>query len=237
MVITLDPRNYFTRNHKDLEGWIGYEVSLDSYSQSLVGLLDLKKGDLVLDDGCGNGRFSVAIAKKGARVVALDINKSILRVATNLAKQEKSNNCLDPVQGDIQNLPFRESVFDKLLCAHNLWYIPNYQVAVSEMARTLKTGGKVVADHLNILNWRILLAYSLYLMRKTLRKSPTPVFFRTPKEILQPFETFITRIFSLSVSNEPIVDVKSKAWTPRLIISGSKKKVQGTHHIFIKKRI
>jgi ubiquinone/menaquinone biosynthesis C-methylase UbiE len=228
VVIAVDTTNYFVKNHSDLDGWTSYDISLDQYSQSLVDLLDLKKDDLVLDDGCGNGRFSMAMALGGTRVVALDVNKFILKAATKWSRQMKLSNCLDLVLGDIQNLPFKEGIFDRLLCAHNLWYVSNYQVAVSEMFRTLKSGGKVVVDHLNILNRRILLANCLYVLRKVLKRNPTPVFFRTPKEILQPFGAFIIRVYSLSNSNKTTVDIGSKALTPRLIISGSK---QGNPHV------
>jgi ubiquinone/menaquinone biosynthesis C-methylase UbiE len=220
----VDSRKYFVKNHENLAGWIGYEISLDSYSQSLVDLLDPEKDNIVLDDGCGNGRFSIAMARDGARIVALDVNKSMLKATAKLARQKKLISCLDLVRGDIQNLPFKESVFDRLLCAHNLWYVPNYQVAVSEMFRTLKTGGKVVTDHLNILNWQILLIYCFYLLRKLLKLNPTPFFVRTPKEILLPFASFIMEVYSLSVwSNSTTVVTGSKALTPRLIISGWKR--------------
>jgi len=229
VVIALDSRKYFVKKHEDLDKWISYDISSDPYSQSLVGLLDPKKDNLVLDDGCGNGRFSIAMAMRGARVVALDINRLMLKVVAKSATQKKLINYLDLVLGDIQNLPFKESVFDRLLCAHNLWYVPNYQVAVSEMFRTLKAGGRVVADHLNILNQLIFQVYCYYLLRKILKQNPNPFFPRTPKEILLPFASFITEAYSLSVSNnETTVDVGGKTWTRRLIIRCSKR---GSSHI------
>jgi len=181
VVIALDSRKYFVKNHEDLDGWMGYEISPDPYSQSLVRLLNPMKDNILLDDGCGNGRFSIAMAGTGARVVALDINELMLKAVAKRARQKKLISCLDLVRGDIQNLPFKESVFDKLLCAHNLSYVPNYRAAVSEMFRTLKTGGEVVADHLNIFSWQILQIYCYYLLRRILRQNPTPIFPVHPK--------------------------------------------------------
>ena len=218
----MDASKYFAKNHKDLRGWIGYKMTLDPYSYFLTKLLGPKKDKLVLDDGSGNGRFSVAMAKEGARVVALDINKLILKTAKKWTKQGKLSDLIDFVQGDIQNLPFKGDVFDKVLCAHNLWCIPNYKAAVAEMFRTLKSGGRVVTDHLNLLNWRVLRAECLNILGKILRQNPTPVFYRTPKQILQPFATFRTEIFSLTSPKKTIVNRGKKRSAPRLIIRGSK---------------
>lgn len=220
--MAMDASKYFAKNHKALRGWISYRIALGPYSNFVIKLLGSKKDKLVLDDGSGNGRFSIAMAKEGARVVAVDINKLILKKAKKWTKREKLSDLIDFVQGDIQNLPFKGDVFDKVLCVHNLWCISDYEAAVAEMFRTLKSGGKVVADHLNLLNWRIFCAECLYILRKILRQNPTPVFYRTPKQILQPFAAFRTEIFSVTSPKKTIVNRGKKRSAPRLIIRGSK---------------
>lgn len=220
--MAMDASKYFAKNHKDLRGWIDYKIALGPYSNFVVELLGSKKDKLVLDDGSGNGRFSIAMAREGARVVAVDINKLILKEAKKRTKREKLSDLIDFVQGDVQNLPFKGDVFDKVLCVHNLWCIPDYKAAVGEMFRTLKSGGKVVADHLNLLNWRIFYAECLYRLWKILRKNPTPVFYRTPKQILESFMMFRIEIFSLTSPKKTIVNKGKKRSAPRLVIRGSK---------------
>jgi ribosomal protein L11 methylase PrmA len=54
-----------------------------------MALLCPKQNELILDDGTGNGRFSIAIAKKGAKVVSLDVNKQILKIAAENFRKKK----------------------------------------------------------------------------------------------------------------------------------------------------
>jgi len=161
------------------------------------------------------------MARNGAKVLALDLSKSLLKRASKTIKQQKLQDLIDLVQGDVQNLPFKEGVFDRLLCAHNLWYIPNYEAAVAEMFRTLKSEGKLVADHLNLLNLGVLWSQCFYILSRVARRNPTPVFYRTPKQILQPFAAFRTEIFGLALSRKQTIEGK-KTLTPRLIVRVSR---------------
>lgn len=179
----------------------------DSYDVRIIKLVKPGKKDIILDDGAGNGRFSIALARRGASVVALDINKSILEVALKAVKKSGLKFKIDVVVGDIQNLPFKDDSFSKILCVHNLWYVTRYATAVKEMFRTLKSEGTLVIDHLNLNNpcfifsgfisrfiglrtliWRIL-------HKPALQHIPT--YHRTPKQILQPFKGQQTQVVYL----------------------------------------
>ena len=41
-------------------------------------LLDIKKGDFVLDIACGNGNYSAYLAQKGAKIVAFDYSEKMI---------------------------------------------------------------------------------------------------------------------------------------------------------------
>jgi len=212
---------YFTRDHVSLFGWIKYQP--DDYLSFLIDLLRPKKTELILDDGSGNGRFSIAMAKKGASIILLDINKRILRTAVDGLAQNKLADNAQAVHGDIQHLPFRSNTFDKVLCVHNLWYVPDYNSAVREMLRTLGVGGEVVIDHLNILNWRLLVNRLVNFASGILRRNPAPIFYRTPRTILRPFREFRFEVWNLvSSKGKSLVAKGESSWSMRLIVKCQK---------------
>jgi ubiquinone/menaquinone biosynthesis C-methylase UbiE len=213
---------YFLRDHGSLLGWIAYQP--DDYSSLIITLLHPKQNELILDNGAGNGRFSIAIAKKGAQVISIDINKRILRTAAESLKQKRLSDKAELILGDIQNLPFKNSIFDKVLCVNNLWYIPNYKTAINEMFRTTENGGKVIIDHLNLLNWRVCFGELVNTFMKIFQRNPTPVFNRTPTQITHPFKSFQTETFSLLLKSSKEFSIRNgtKFWASRFIIKSSK---------------
>jgi len=218
---------YFRVDFQALRAWIKY--SENYYLRFLIDLLDPKENELTLDDGCGNGRFSVAIAEKGADVIALDLNKSLIKVTAGKAKGFRGK--IAPVVGDIQNLPFRPSVFHKVLCVHNLWVVPNYKMAIQEMFRTLKDNGEVLIDQLNLLNWKNLLTQLVYILRKILRRNPMPLFYRHPRQILKPFKAFRSEMYTLNSGRTKRLSLSKgkKILAQRIIVKGIKSSLNSTH--------
>lgn len=183
-----------------MQDWLKY--TSDAYLNFLINQIQPARDELILDNGCGNGRFSIALGQKSARVVALDLNLSLLKEAAVKAKEKRLNHTVQFVLADMQNLPFKTDVFDKILCAHNLWYVPRYGIAVKEMFRTLKKNGEMVIDHLNILNPQVLLGWFQNVAARIYGRVPTPVFYRNPFSILSPFASFQTFVFSLQIKQE-----------------------------------
>src|SRR4051812_5235661 len=76
----------------------------------LVAYSRLKKGDYVLDVAAGTGIVSIPAARRGARVVALDISPELLdRAKQNAAVAEVDLEC---VVADAHVLPFETGTFD-----------------------------------------------------------------------------------------------------------------------------
>ena len=66
------------------------------------------KGKLVLDGGCGNGRYAKMANDWGARVVAVDISSAV-----EIASAESGRRAdVDVIQADLFKLPFRPETFD-----------------------------------------------------------------------------------------------------------------------------
>lgn len=77
----------------------------------LVGHLGLGPGSRVLDVGCGPGRHSVALARRGVRTVGLDLSATFLQVAAGTGR---SGAGAAFVRGDARWLPFGP-VFDAVI--------------------------------------------------------------------------------------------------------------------------
>lgn len=113
--------------------------------------IGLKKEDSLLDLGCGSGRHSIELSRRGfKRLVGLDINNSGLEEA-NLNAQMLKLPCKF-VLGTWYQLPFPDSSFDALLLLHSgIDRLPQelLQEVLGEVGRVMKPDGKVLCDVTN----------------------------------------------------------------------------------------
>jgi len=111
------------------------------------GLLPIQPGDRLLDMGCGGGRHAFEAARRGARVVALDTDRSELsQVTAVFAAMAQAGEIPEggsglAVSGDATCLPFEDGSFDKVIAAEVLEHLPADQLAMNEIARVLRPGG------------------------------------------------------------------------------------------------
>lgn len=96
----------------------------------------------ILDVGTGTGVIALLLAEMGHKVTGIDLAEEMLARAREKAK--RANLPVDFKSGDAENLPFEENVFDAVVNRHVLWNMPNPERAVSEWARVVKPGGKLV---------------------------------------------------------------------------------------------
>jgi SAM-dependent methyltransferase len=80
----------------------------------------------ILDVGCGNGIFTLRLAKAGADVTGLDYSQLLL-------KQNPHNRL---TRGDATALPFADSAFDCVFEANVLHHMRDREAVIREMART-----------------------------------------------------------------------------------------------------
>ena len=112
--------------------------------------LNPKKDELILDAGCGTGRFTRQILKRGSKVVGIDYSMKSLEIC----KKHFHNYGLKPliIKGDICDLPLKSGIFDKILSTGVLEHIPTHEdrmKALSEMKRVINANGKLVITTYN----------------------------------------------------------------------------------------
>jgi SAM-dependent methyltransferase len=89
-------------------------------------------GRLVLDAGCGHGRYLAAFASLGARVVGVDAGAAL---------RSPDPGTLPVIQASVLALPFAESTFDLVFCDGVIHHTPDPAAAFAELARVVRPGG------------------------------------------------------------------------------------------------
>src|SRR5437879_10011128 len=100
---------------------------------------------LTLDLATGAGFTALAMAPRCRRVIGLDLTFGMVREARRLAGEEGITNLMFCL-GDADAVPFADSAFDLVTCRHAAHHFPDLPRAISEMARVVKPGGRVVVD-------------------------------------------------------------------------------------------
>ncbi len=108
---------------------------------ALVNFAGVKKGEAVLDIACGTGVVTITAHQRGARVSALDLSPVLLEEARKNAAILKA--AIDFMEGDVEALPYKDASFDVVLSQFGHMFAPRPEVALKEMLRVLKPGGRI----------------------------------------------------------------------------------------------
>lgn len=134
-----------SKTHPKYEEWKNFGLKSIERGQKIVTEINhymTIRGKNVLDLGCGTGGISIAFKKEGANVIGLDnvsTNQLLIKIAKARAKEEK----LDLIfcYGDGQQMPFRERIFDLIVCNDVIEHVTNQEKIAKEISRVLKSDG------------------------------------------------------------------------------------------------
>lgn len=99
-------------------------------------IINLDKGSLILDIGCGNGRN---MSNKDYNFIGIDNCKGFLNICKNRG--------LNVVECDMTKIPFSNNIFDHIICIasfHHLSSLDNRIQSLLEIKRLIKSGGKIL---------------------------------------------------------------------------------------------
>lgn len=99
---------------------------------------DQLRGKLVLDVGCGTGRYAEVATRWGARVVGIDLSAAAEVAARNLHERE-----FMALQADVFAMPFALESFDYIYSIGVLHHTPDCESAVKALPAYLKPGGSL----------------------------------------------------------------------------------------------
>ncbi len=129
-----------TRGHYENYPFVeGGEVRIARWDRRLRNLVpgDSLRGQTIADLGCGSGEISQALARRGARMVCVDLTSAALNRARNVDGSL-------PCQADVLHLPFREGIFDQVISIGVLHHTPDCRAGLIEAARVTKSRGRIV---------------------------------------------------------------------------------------------
>lgn len=129
-----------------------YMTPLGSYEDELENALIFKhagnvQGKTVLDVGCGTGLYSIRLSEGGADVTAVDISSKMIDIARHKAQDRGQYIWYD--QADMAKLPYENRTFDMVVSVTALEFAADPLLALMEMARVLRPGGKLIVGVLN----------------------------------------------------------------------------------------
>jgi ArsR family transcriptional regulator len=110
----------------------------EATTRALVQLLSLGR---VLDVASGDGVMGELLARQAKAIDCVDVSEKVVSAGRERVR------AFDNVQfhlGDMHALPFDDAVFDSVLMMHALTYSEQPKKALSEAARTMKPGGRLI---------------------------------------------------------------------------------------------
>ena len=113
----------------------------------------VEPGKLAADIGAGTGFITEGLLQRGLRVIVVDFSEEMLG---QMKEKFKGYDCVDFRQGESENLPIQTSTVDYAMANMYLHHVEHPDLAIREMARILKPGGKAVITDMDEHNFEFL---------------------------------------------------------------------------------
>ena len=118
--------------------------------EDMLRLADVKKGDVLYDLGCGDGRIPVTAARKyGVRAVGIDIDPERIKEAVENARKAGVTKLVDFRREDLFQADFKEAT------VVTLYLLPDLNVKLRpRLLAELKPGTRIVSHQFDMGDWK-----------------------------------------------------------------------------------
>lgn len=131
---------YFASEAKDYSQSFTLDAWQKKYVERLLLHIPTCIGKVVVDDGCGSGYISIELAKRGAIVIACDLNMSALVRLGRAAQKLGLKNRILPVCCTSEYLPVKSRCADVIAANAILEHLPRERLAIRDIKRIAKAG-------------------------------------------------------------------------------------------------
>ena len=117
----------------------------EEHCETLLAALELQPGEVVCDMGCGNGYYTLPIAKlvgETGRVLAVDIQPEMLHLLELRAKKEQVEN-IEPIQSSVVDPKLPEGELDLILLVDVYHEFSHPEQMLAAMRKALKPTGRI----------------------------------------------------------------------------------------------
>lgn len=119
------------------------------------------ENNIVLDAGCGNGRFTEIALSKGAKVIALDLSNAVESCYANMIEAGYDKSSFIVIQASFYDMPIKKSILDKAFSLGVLQHTPNPQKSLKKICELVRKDGEV-ALWVYEKNWKMWVGYLYY---------------------------------------------------------------------------
>src|SRR5262245_1476264 len=173
-----------------LDSAAGVTGNQELFEQKMSRDLGMKRGDRVLDIGCGRGRVACHLARyTGAHVTGINIEPSQVKNAEDFASRSGFRSQCRFVRGSLNDpLPFGDASFDAVYQIQAFTYVKDKEKVFSEVFRVLLPGAKFsYLDWVRLPGFDASSAHHVSLMSRT-RAVIGAVDTPSPEEICEPMK-------------------------------------------------
>lgn len=145
------------------------EFFFERLSEATFDAVNPRKGEQVLDVGCGRANDAMDLARRGGSCLGLEPSETMIYHAKRDIAKDGTGVVL--LRGIGEDMPLKSHSLDKVICKGALDHFPTPEKAIMEMARVVKPGGAVIITVANLDSLGFRLGRTFFVrFRKMLRR-------------------------------------------------------------------